>query len=73
MYIRHISSLRYNAVSLPYVFVLNQHKPIAQIWQEGVTPQALTNREDHPDIGPGVCDGLIQMYMTMKQHCMRGS
>ncbi len=23
---------------------------------------------DHPDIGPEVCDGLIQMHVAMKQH-----
>ncbi len=28
---------------------------------------------DDPGTGPWVCDGLIQMHTTMKQHCIRGS
>ncbi len=38
--------------------VLYQGGPLCQLLQE---------------IGPWVCDGLIQTYIAMKQHCMEGS
>ncbi len=34
---------------------------------------AVIGRRYHPNIGPWVCDGLIQTHTVMKQHCMGGS
>ena len=29
---------------------------------------AVTDKGDHPNAGPCVCDGLIKMHIAMKQH-----
>ena len=34
---------------------------------------AVTGRGDHTDTGPEVCDSLMQMHISMKQHCTAGS
>ncbi len=41
--------------------------------QNSFPSHAVTGRGDHSDIGPWVCDGLIQTHIAMKQHCMGGS
>ncbi len=33
----------------------------------------LIDRGDHPDTGPWVYDGLLQMPLAMKQLCSEGS
>ncbi len=41
---------------------------IAQKRQDSFTSHAATDKGDHPDTGPCVCDGLIQMHTAIKQH-----
>ncbi len=33
----------------------------------------IDRQRGHPDTGPWVCDGLIQMHTAVKQHCIGGS
>ncbi len=56
-----------------YLTVVQMMWLIAQRRQDSFPSHAVAGRGDHPDIGPWVCDGLIQTHIAMKQHCMEGS
>ena len=56
-----------------YITVVQMVRLIALRRQDSFQSHAVTDRGDHPDIGPWVCDGLIQTHIAMKQHCMGGS
>ncbi len=42
---------------------------IAQSRQESIVSPMLIDKGDHPDTGPWVCDGFLQMPLAMKQLC----
>ncbi len=52
-----------------YLVVVQMLWLIAHRRQESIVSPVLINRGDHPDTGPWVCDGLIQMPIAMKQLC----
>ena len=56
-----------------YLTVVQMEWLIAQRIQDSFISHAATDTGDHPDIGPWVCDGLIQMHAAMKQHYIGGS
>ncbi len=53
-----------------YLTVVEMEWLIGQRGQESFISHALKGSEDHSDIGQLVCDGLIQVHLAMKQHCM---
>ncbi len=56
-----------------YLTVVQMVWLIAQRRQDSSPSHTVTGRGDHPDIGPWVCDGLIQTRIAMKLHCIEGS
>ncbi len=56
-----------------YLTVEQMEWLIAQRRQDSIISHAATDKGDHPDTGPWVCDGLIQMHTAMKQHYIVGS
>ncbi len=52
-----------------YLAVIQMLWLIAQRRQESIVSPVLIDRGDHPNTGPWVCDGLIQMHIAMKQLC----
>ena len=56
-----------------YLTVVQMVWLIAKNRGDSFMSHAVTGRGDHPDTGPWVCDGLIQMHIAMKQHYMGGS
>ena len=56
-----------------YVTVVQMVWLIAQKRQDSFPTHAVIGRRDQPNLGPWVCDGLIQTHTVMKQHCMGGS
>ena len=71
---------------LPSSFVLNHHKPKTmyqgaplclsrqEMYSCSVfTSHTVAGRRDCPDTGPRACDGLLELHIAMKQHCMRDS
>ncbi len=51
-----------------YLTVVQMEWLIAQRREESFISNAVIDRGDQPGTGPWVCDGLMQMHMTMKQH-----
>ena len=56
-----------------YLTVVQMEWLIAQRRQDSFISHAVTDKGDHPDTEPCVCDGLIQMHKAMKQHYIGGS
>ena len=56
-----------------YLTVVQMEWLIAQRRQDSFISHAATDKGDHPDTGPWVCDDLIQMHTEMKRHYIGGS
>ncbi len=50
-----------------YPIVVQMEWLIAQRRQDSYISHAASDKGDHPDREPCVCDGLIQMHKAMKQ------
>ncbi len=56
-----------------YLTVVQMGWLIAQRRQDSYISHAVTDKGDHPDTEPCVCDGLIQIHTAIKQHYIGGS
>ncbi len=56
-----------------YLPVVQMEWLIAQRRQDSFISHAMTDKGDHPGTEPWICDGLIQIHTTMKQHYIGGS